>query len=122
LEFERRVGGGVGQSELNADIQRKFHRRSLGGLVVVIAALLLALALGLVVIAAGIVEQGRTEAVILVVERAGVGEILDLAEHLDAEAPMLGEVVFGAPAIFEAEPIARLVIADLVGEHGIERD
>ena len=42
---------------------------------------------------------------ILIVERAGIGEILDLAEHLDADAPMLREVVFGAPAIFEAETV-----------------
>ena len=59
---------------------------------------------------------------VLVVERAGVGEILDLAEHLDADAPMLGEVVFGAPAIFEAEPIGFPILADLSAEEGIERE
>ena len=81
------------------------------------------LAFGLVIVAAAwIPEQGRADAVILIVERAGIGEILDLAEHLDADAPMLGEVVFGAPAIFEAEAVLIAIVAHLGVEHGIERD
>ena len=69
-----------------------------------------------VIVFTRIIEQGRTEAVILVVERAGIGEILDLAEHLDAHPPMLGEVVFGTPAIFETEPGRVPVLAHLTGE------
>jgi hypothetical protein len=34
---------------------------------------------------------------------------------------MLGEVVFGAPAISEAEAFGLCVIADLIGEKRIER-
>ena len=46
-------------------------------------------------------------------------EILDLAEHLHADAPAAGELVFGAPAILEAEAVGLAVVADLGGE---ERD
>src|SRR5262245_8861391 len=51
-----------------------------------------------------------------------MGEILDLAEHLDADPPMLGEVILAAPAIFEAEAVGLAVIADLRVEEGVDRE
>ncbi len=56
----------------------------------------------------------------MVVERPGIGEVLDLAEHLHANSPMLGEIVFGAPAIFEAKAIGLPIVADLRPEGGIK--
>src|SRR6185436_14475738 len=57
--------------------------------------------LGLLLFATRVPEQRRADAVVLVIEGAGIGEIFDLAKHLDTDSPMLGEVVFGAPAIFD---------------------
>ncbi len=85
------------------------------GLIIVIAA-----PLGVVAAAAKLVEQRWTEAVHLVVERAGIGEILDLAEHFDPDAPMLGEVIFAAPAIFEAKAFLIGIGSNLLGEQRIE--
>src|SRR5262245_4255195 len=115
LEFHRRVGGGVGQPKLDANIQGEFRLGRCRNLVIIIVYA------ALVVFLAGIVEQGRANAVVLVVERPGMGEILDLAEHLDAHAPMLGEVILAAPTIFEAETVGLPVVADLRAENGIER-
>src|SRR5262245_21191444 len=65
LEFDRRVGGGLGQPELNADIQGDLHFRRLGDPVFIVV---VAVPAALVVVLAGIVEQGRANAVVLVVE------------------------------------------------------
>jgi hypothetical protein len=51
--------------------------------------------------------------VVLLVEAPGVGEILDLAEHLDANTPMRGEIVFGAPTILEAQALGVPIGSDL---------
>src|SRR5262245_65529911 len=77
LEFDRRVGGGVRQPELNADIQGNLHFRRLGDPVFIVVAVSAAL----VVVLAGIVEQGRANAVVLVVERPGLGQTLELGDH-----------------------------------------
>jgi hypothetical protein len=58
--------------------------------------------------------------VVLVVEGAGIGEIIDPAKHLDADTPVLGEIVFGAPAIFETEAVGLAVIADLRRKKRVE--
>ena len=81
------------------------HSGSIADLAAVVASFGVALiitALGLVVVAAEIVEQRGADAMNLVVERTCVRQILDLAEHFHANTPALGEVVFASPAIFEA--------------------
>ena len=77
-------------------------------------------ALGLVFVAAEIVEQRGTNAMNLAVERTCVRQILDLAEHFHANTPALGEVVFASPAIFEAKPFLVGERPDLLGEERIE--
>jgi len=41
-------------------------------------------------------------AVVLIVERASIRKILDLAEHLHPDALVPGKVVFGSAAILES--------------------
>ena len=53
---------------------------------------------------------------VLLVERASICEILDLTEHLHADAPMLCEVVFGAPAIFKTKTFSLAVRPHLIRE------
>src|SRR6185436_6836629 len=52
--------------------------------------------LGLLLFATRVPEQRRADAVVLVIEGAGIGEIFDLAKHLETDSPMLGEVVVGS--------------------------
>lgn len=59
---------------------------------------------------------------ILAVEGSGIGEVLDLTEHLDAEPPVLGKVVFRAPAILKAKTVRVPVGSYLIGEERVERD
>src|SRR5262249_35175517 len=67
-------------------------------------------------------EQGWTDAVILLIEGACIGKVLDLTEHFDPNSPMLGEVIFGAPAIFEAQTRSLALWTNLVGKERIESD
>jgi hypothetical protein len=119
LELQRGIRRDVRQSELHADVHGERHLGSSARLCVVLTSRLVLISL--IGVAAQVKEQGRADAVVLVGEGAGIGEILDLAEHLDADSPMFGEVVFGAPAILEAEAVGLPVIAHLIGEKRIER-
>src|SRR5262245_28532331 len=90
LELQRRVRGDISQTKLSTDIYRERRRRGSVHLTSVIvlagfrfAAIFLP-ALGLVLIAAEIVEQRGTDAVYLAVERTCVCQILDLAKHFHA--------------------------------------
>jgi hypothetical protein len=59
------------------------------------------------------VEQRGAHAVHLAIERTCVRQILDLAKHLDTDAPTLGDVVFASPAVIKAEPFLVRECADL---------
>src|SRR4029077_3144820 len=108
-------------TELNADVERELHFRRTGDLFVVLIFLAFLLAT-LLFLFPGIPEQGRADAVFLLVERASICEILDLTEHLHADAPMLCEVIFGAPAIFKTKTLSLAVRPHLVGEKRVEYD
>ena len=56
---------------------------------------------------------------LLIVERAGISQIFDLAEHLDPDAPALGEVVLGTPTIFEAKALGLGEFTPLIAKERI---
>jgi len=120
LEFQRRVGRSVRQSKLDADIHGEFRTGGLWGIAFGVVIIALADVAGLLAAAAGLPEQGRADAMDLIFERAGIGQILDLAKHLDPDAPMLGEVVLAPPAIFEAEAFLVGEGADLLAKKWVE--
>jgi hypothetical protein len=73
--------------------------------------------------AEGVIER-RAEAVVLVVERTGICQIIDLAEHLERQCPARRQLVFQLPSVLEAQGFLVGEIATLLCEKRIqcERD
>jgi hypothetical protein len=70
---------------------------------------------------AKLVIGDRTQAVLLLVEGPGMGEILDLAIAFHAESKMLAELVLQPPIDFELEAVDLRLVADLPDEESIDR-
>jgi len=106
LEPQCRVRGGVSKPELNAEVESELHPgwpRLGNGFAHCIILLLIS----------GTIEDRWADAVVLIDKRASISKILDLAEHLNADAPVLGEILIGAPAILKSPAVGCGVIADL---------
>ena len=95
MELQCRIGGRISEPELDAEVESELTLSwpRLGS----------GLAHGIILLLIRrLIEDSGANAMVLIVERASIRQILDLSEHLHADAPMFGEIVFGAPAILES--------------------
>ena len=58
---------------------------------------------------------------LLLIERAGMGEILDLAKTLEAEGPPLTQLTLQLPVHLKLQAVYLDVIPDLADEEGVDR-
>src|SRR5215475_14485927 len=62
-----------------------------------------------------------TEPMLLLVERPGMGEVLDLAKTLYAKAPPLVQLTLQLPVHLKLQAVYLDMIADLADEEGVDR-